>query len=486
MKPPPLRLCGLVLFFALLTPARGQFSSAKISKIDIKHVGPASVSDEFIRANIRVKVGDPYLRAGIDDDVRNLYATGLFYNIRVAPPEVTPNGVVLTYVVQGKPRLTEIQFRGNKRFSDAKLRKKLSSKIGEPLDERKLFTDGQEIQKMYQKAGYPRTEVKPVSSVIEESGRATATFEITESPKVKIIRVEFVGAKAFSQRKLRKVIKTRKHWMFSWITGSGFLKDEQFEDDQEKLREFFRDDGYIDFEIKEVQILNPTPRTMVIRFMVYEGSQYKVGSVKFTGNKLFTISEVTNGVRYVTAIKPGKHKFGPNGLPMDVGDIFTPKGMAKDIEAVEDFYGAKGYIDVTTSTRNLTVLRIPNTDTGTMDLEFQVDEGQRSYIEKIDIRGNTKTKDKVIRRELAVYPGEVFDMVRVKVSKQRLEGLQYFEKVDTRSEPTDAPNRKNLIVGVDEKKTGNLTLGAGFSSVDSIVGYVELSQGNFDLFKPPT
>ena len=313
MKPPPLRLCGLVLFFALLTPARGQFSSAKISKIDIKHVGPASVSDEFIRANIRVKVGDPYLRAGIDDDVRNLYATGLFYNIRVAPPEVTPNGVVLTYVVQGKPRLTEIQFRGNKRFSDAKLRKKLSSKIGEPLDERKLFTDGQEIQKMYQKAGYPRTEVKPVSNVIEESGRATATFEITESPKVKIVEVDFVGAKAFSQRKLRKVMKTRRHWMFSWITGSGFLKDEQFEDDLEKLKEFYRDNGYIDFEIKEyapgvpVQFLNPTPRTMIIRFTIYEGSQYKVGSVKFTGNKIFTLAQITNGVRFVQAIKPGKH-----------------------------------------------------------------------------------------------------------------------------------------------------------------------------------
>src|SRR2546422_1849269 len=507
MKPAPLRLwwraqrqgifsrCERRCFFTLLlllflvsvTPARAQLSSAKVSKIEIKHVGPASVSDELIRANIRVKLGDPYLRAAIDDDVRNLYATGLFYNIRVAE-DVTPNGVVLSYVVQGKPRLTEITFHGNKRFSDAKLRKKLSSKVGEPLDERKLFTDSQEIQKMYQKSGHPRTEVKYVSNVIEESGRASATFEITESPKIKIIKVEFVNAKAFSQRKLRKVIKTRKHWMFSWITGSGFLKDEQFEDDQEKLREFFRDNGYIDFEIKEVQILNPTPRTMVIRFMVYEGSQYKVGSVKFTGNKLFTISEVTNGVRYVTAIKPGKHKFGPNGLPMDVGDIFTPKGMAKDIEAVEDFYGAKGYIDVTTSTRNLTVLRIPNTETGTMDLEFQIDEGQKSYIEKIEIRGNTKTKDKVVRRELAVSPGEVFDMVRVKVSKQRLEGLTYFEKVDARPEATETPiaGHKHLVVGVDEKSTGNLTMGAGFSSVDAIVGFAAVYQGNFDLFHPPT
>src|SRR5262249_31730741 len=180
--------------------------------------------------------------------------------------------------------------------------------------------------------------------------------------------------------------------------------------------------------------------------------------------------------------------FGPNGLEMDVGDNFTPKGLAKDIEAVEDFYGAKGYIDVTHSTHNLNVLRIPNTETGTMDLEFQIDEGQRAFIEKIDIRGNTKTKDRVIRRELAVSPGEVFDMVRVKISKQRLEGLNYFEKVDARPEPTEPPiaGHKNVVIGVDEKSTGNLTMGAGFSSVDSIVGFAEVYQGNFDLFHPPT
>jgi outer membrane protein insertion porin family len=225
---------------------------------------------------------------------------------------------------------------------------------------------------------------------------------------------------------------------------------------------------------------------MIIKFIVYEGAQYKVGSVKFTGNKLFTTPEIVTGMKKLHALKRTKGKIGPNGFEMDVGDPFSPKGLAKDTEMVEDFYGGRGYIDVTPSTHNLNVIRIANTETGTMDLEFRIEEGQKSYIERIDIRGNTKTKDKVIRRELAVSPGELFDMVRVKVSKQRLEGLTYFEKVDARPEPADAPNRKNLVVGVDEKKTGNMTLGAGFSSVDSVVGYVEVNQGNFDLFKPPT
>ena len=478
------RLCGLLLVLACL-PAVAQFSSLKVSKIEIKHIGPPAMSDDLVRANIRVKPGDPFLRATIDDDVRTLYATGQFYDIRVTD-DSTPDGVVLTYVLQGNPRVTSIKFEGNKKYKDAKLNKKLTAKVGEPLNERKLFTDSQEIQKMYQKAGYPGTTAKYSVAIEESVGRATVTFNIVESPKVKITRIDFVGAQAFTQKQLRKTIKTRAHWMFSWITSSGVFKDEQFDDDKEKLTEFYRSKGYIDFEIKDVQFEHPTPTTMIIRIIVYEGRQYKVGSVKFIGNKLFSVAQIAEGIRRVQpngVIK--KTKLGPNGLLMDTGDTFTPDGLNKDMQAVADFYGARGYIDVTPSSRNLFVERIPNTDTGTMDLEFQIDEGQKNYIEKIEIRGNTKTKDRVIRRELAVSPGETFDMTRVNISQQRLEGLQYFEKVDARPEATDIPNRKDLVIGVEEKNTGNLTMGAGFSSVDSIVGFAEVSQGNFDLFHPP-
>lgn len=478
-------LCAWALLLVFPPAGWAQAPPPKVVKVQIEHLGPASVSDALVRANIRVKAGDPYLPAAVDDDVRSLYSTGLFYNVQIKS-ETVADGVVLTYVVQGNPRLTEIKFQGNKKIKESKLRKTLTSKVGEPFNERKLFTDTQEIQKLYQKKGYPRTEIKYVYSIDQSTGRATATFEIKESPKIKIIRVEFEAAQAFPQKRLRRVIKTRKHWMFSWLTGSGHLKDEQFEEDQEKLKDFYRDHGYLDFEIKKIDYLNPSPKTMIIRFHVYEGKQYHVGSIKFTGNKIFSTSELTNGLHRIHAMKGEKGKPGPNGLLMDIGDVFRPKGLAKDVEDVEDFYGAKGYIDVGASSRNLNVLRLPNTETGTMDLEFQIEEGQKSYIERIEIRGNVKTKDKVIRRELAVSPGEVFDMVRVKLSKQRLEGLQYFDKIDTRPEPTDIVNHKNLVIGVEERNTGNLTMGAGFSSESALVGFVEFTQGNFDLFHPPT
>jgi outer membrane protein insertion porin family len=448
------------LSFALLG-AGTVYAQAPIAKIVITNVGPESVSESLVRANIRVKEGDLYNRVAVDDDVRNLYATGYFYNIRVAD-ERTAGGVILTYILQPKPRLTEIRFSGNKKFGVGKLRKRVKSKTGEPLDERKLFADVQEIKKAYQKSGYSQTDVRYVPSVDERTGRATVTFEITETPKVKISDVEFVGAKAFSQRKLRKTIKTRRRWMMSWLTGSGVLKDEQLQEDKEKLGEFYRNAGYIDFELRDVRYIYDTPNRLRLQFVIHEGTQYRVGSVAFNGITLFPTNEVRQKLR------------------MAEGEIFTPRGLARDVDIIQDVYGVRGYIDVMIAAR-----RQPNVQTGTMDLLYEIQEGNKSFIEKIEIKGNTKTKDRVIRRELAVAPGEVFDMVRVKRSRQRLEGTQFFERVDTRAEPTDVPDRKNLVVAVDERNTGNVALGAGFNSVDSILGFLEYTQGNFDLFNPP-
>lgn len=445
-------------------------SASPVQKIEIRHVGPPSASDDLIKANIRVKVGDTYTRTGVDDDVRTLYSTGLFQNIRVAE-ERAATGVTLIYFIQGKATLTDVRFEGNKKYSTSKLQKKLTSKVGEPLDERKLFTDSLEIQKMYQKAGYQKTEVKVAPPAIDEqTGRGRVTFEIKESPRVRISDVQFVDAKAFTQKKLRKTIKTRRRWMFSWITGSGVLKDEQFEEDKEKLSDFYRNEGYIDFELKDINFDYKDPKHLNLRLNIAEGTQYKVGAVEFKDNKLFTAEQIIKADR------------GSKPVRMTVEKTFTPKGLTDDIEAIQDFYSSKGYIDV-----RVVADKNPNTEKGTMDLVYQIlneDKG-KSYIEKIDIRGNTKTRDRVIRRELAVAPGEVFDMVRVKRSKGRLEQMAFFDKVDTDIEPTDIPNRKNLIIGVEEGSTGNFELGAGFSSVDNLVGFVGYREGNFDLFNPP-
>lgn len=450
-------VCALIM---AILPANAQ-APLKVLKIEMVHIGPPAASETLIRSYIRVREGEVFSQTSVDDDIRNLYATGYFANIQVNQ-RIEPGGVVLIYQLQGKPLLSHIRFSGNKKFKEKKLLTKVSSKVGQPMDERKLFNDAQEIQTLYEKSGYHGTKVKYVMSVDEQSGRGTVTFEINESPKVKIEAVEFIGAQAFPQSKLKKVVKTRKRWFFSFLTGSGRLKDDVLEDDKDRLADFYRNEGYIDFELKEVKIDTTGPNTVVVRFVISEGKKYQVGKVSFKGNTVYNSEEI--------AAK----------LKMGSGQTFTPKGLNKDVEIIKDLYGSKGYVDMV-----VLPLKTPNIETGTMDLVYQIEEGEKSYIEKIEIRGNTKTKDKVIRRELAVAPGEVFDTTRVKLSKQRLEGLNYFEKVDTRPEPTDVKNRKNLIVGVEEKNTGNFIIGAGFSSVDALVGFVEVSQGNFDLFKPP-
>jgi outer membrane protein insertion porin family len=480
------RLFGAWLLLACASVVWAQPLGPKIDRVDIKYIGPATVSEQLIRSNIRIKAGDAYVPGATSDDIHSLYATGQFYNIRISVEPADDGGVILTFHVQARLRLTDIKLEGNKKLKDSKIRKKITVKVGQPIDEQKLFSDSREIQKLYEKYGYAGSQVKYVLNMDENAGRGSVTFEITEAPRIKIKEIDFIGAAAFTQKQLRGELKTKRHWMWSWLSGNGVFKEDEFDDDRDTLTDFYHNHGYLDFEIRNVRLEHPTTNTMIIRFYLYEGRQYRVGTVTFTGNKLFNTEEIYRGLKFVHDFQHSKGKLGAHGLTMDTGDIFTPEGLTKDTQAVEDFYGSKGYIDVRQGP-TLRAQYIPNVETGTMDLEFQIREGQKSYVEKINIRGNDKTKDKVIRRELAISPGEVFDMVRVKISQQRVEGLDFFSKVDMRPEATDPPiaGRKDLIVNVEEQNTGNFLLGAGFSSVDALVGYVQVTQENADLFHPP-
>jgi len=475
-----LLLCLPLSLAAVLFPLASKAQAppnVQITSIEIRHVGPRSVSDDLVRANIRVKTGDPYSKLNIDDDVRNLFGTGYFFNIRVTETREA-DGVKLVYFVQARPVLSDIRYEGYERFRLKKVARKVTSKVGQPLDEAQLHKDAREIQTTYEKSGYLKTEVKYVLNIDENAGRGTVTFQITEAAKQRIKRVEFPGHVAFKEKKLRKVVKTRKRWMFSWLTGSGRFKEDVIQEDRDRLSDFYRNEGYIDFELKDVKVEELDPERLKVNFVIEEGQPYQVGSVTFEGNKLFSTNEIVGSMRRREGTKVRE------GLNLFPGETFKPKLHTKDIELVEDFYGSRGYIDVEFP-QTLRAVRVPNTSSNTIDLVYKVEEGDKSYIEKVDIKGNTKTKDRVIRRELAVAPGEIFNMVRVKISTNRLYGLQYFEKVDARPEATEVPNRRNLVVGVEEKNTGNFSIGAGFSSVDNLVGFVEMSQGNFDLFNPP-
>ncbi len=471
-----LLLGALLLLLPLL--ARAQLPGPIIHKISIQHIGPPAVSDAFIRANIRSKVGEHLFHATVEQDEASLYATGFFFDVQVEFANV-PEGVDLTYKVQGKPIVTDIRIIGNQKISLKKLQKKLTSKIGQPLDAVKLFHDEQDMQDLYQKAGYQDTTVRHQPFAIDElAGRVSVIIEVKETDKIRITDVVFDGAHVKTQKELRHVLKTRRHWMFSWLTGSGVLKKDEFEDDRDRLFEYYQNDGYIDFAILDTKYVKTAPNRMVIHVVISEGRQYKVGNLAITGNTIFSTNDFIKG-----KLIGGKLMILTN-VP---GAIFKPVAFDADVETIRDMYGSKGYLsEFQNGNTVIRATRTPNIANGTMDIAINIQEGDKYYIEKIVIKGNEKTKDRVIRRELAVYPGEVYNMVSVKISKSILEQMEYFSKVDVSTDDTDIANRKNLVFGLQEESMSSATIGAGFSSIESIVGYAEVKFKNFDLFDPPT
>ena len=478
-----LRAPGQALIAALLLlssgPVRGQIAgpipkASPVQKITLQHVGQAAASDALIRANIRLRLGDPYSRKASDDDIHNLRNTGFFENVYVTEKQVA-GGVEVTYTLVSKPVVTEILFEGNtggRKFRESKLRKKIRSRTGETLSRPRIFSDTRAILKEYQKGGYHQARVEYEVRHDEALGQAAVIFQVDPGRKVKIDDIVFENAVAFSQRELRKVFKTRRRWWMSWLTGSGKFETDQWDEDLEMLTQFYQDEGYIDFKVREIKFGYPKEGRMVIRLDLYEGYRYQVGNVTFEGNTLFTEDQIRRGVQVLER---------PVAPFMLEGAIFTPTGLNEDRDAIRDYYEAYGYLDTI-----VRVTKVPNTDQGTIDLVYSVKEGEISYVEKVEIRGNTRTRDKVIRRELAISPGEVFDMVSVELSKRRLEGTGLFESVDTQVEKIpELPNRRNLIVGVEEGRTGHLIMGFGYSSIEAMFAQAGYVQGNFDLFNPP-
>jgi outer membrane protein insertion porin family len=450
--------------------ARPQELGYIVREIDIRFAGPKTTTESVILANIRTKVGEPFTQSQSDEDVRSLYATGLFSNVRIFQ-EPAEDGLKVVVLVQGISKLKDVVFEGNTRFKAERLRKETNLKSGDSLSERQIAEGANNIVEFYQKSGYHDVKVEFETSPDELTGQTIVKYVVSEGTRTKIQQVNFEGNKAFEDKILRKKVETRKYaWYSSWLTKKGFLRETELEEDRDRLVGFYRSEGYIDADVKDVKVEHPSREEAVVNFLVFEGTQYKVGKLSITGNEVFSNEQILK----VLSLKPGS-TFIPRGLPRE-----KPKGLEKDIKEVQDLYGAKGYIDT-----NVKVNRIPNVETGTMDLEYEIREGEMAYIDLIEIRGNKETKDKVIRRELAVAPGEIYNTVKVDASKKRLENLGYFSNVTAIPEDTGVSNRKNLIVGVEEQRTGSISFGAGFSSVDSILGFAEITQGNFDIAKPP-
>ena len=360
-----------------------------------------------------------------------------------------------------KYEISEIEFIGNRKYKKSRLLKLIESEDGQTLDEYKLKKDSEAIKEYYLEKGYSNVDVGYEIEKSASSGTAKVIYDIQEGVKIKIEDIQFTGDVSFKQRKLRRVIDTKEHWFFSWVTGSGKFNEQTFRDDLDKLRDFYKSEGYLDVNISESKITYdyPTPNKLAITIDIDEGQNTKLVKFSITGNSLFTDDELMDILR------------------MKTGETFSPQGVDADKEALRDRYGSDGYLET-----RVEAVRKPNLSTRNIDMVYKIRESDKFYVESVNIQGNTKSKSVVLLRELALAPGDVFDLVRMKRSKARLENTRFFEEVNMNPEPTGIPNRKNLRVVVKEKRTGNLTFGGGFSSLEQVVVFAEVSQSNFDLF----
>ncbi|MFL6541748.1 MAG: outer membrane protein assembly factor BamA [Chthoniobacterales bacterium] len=431
-----------------------------IRSIEVQYVGPQTVSKERVLSQMRTKVGQPYSDIIVEQDIRSLYQTGQVQNVRIFG-SAAENGVKVTVVVQTRAVVNELEIEGNTKLSAKTLRKKISLKLNQPLSEEELEKARQSIIDSYKARGYNDIDVKYRVDADEARGTSRVVYTINEGTKDSISQIRFEGNTHFTQTELRKEMKTRGKTMLAFIDKSGRLDEAQLQQDLNAVREFYQNHGYIDAEVQELQ-RERTGGKMVIVVGITEGPQYHVGKISITGAKATTPDKIYHL------------------LKMKEGDIYSPKAVHDDAKSIADAYGTGGYVDLEVRPEGTPAKG------GFINVHYQINEGDRSFVQRVNIIGNTRTKDKVLRREVLVAPGDVYNTVRVETSRKRLDNLGYFAKVETYPEETGVAGRKDLTIQVEEKRTGSFNFGAGYSTIDSIVGFAELSQGNFDILNWPS
>src|SRR5215471_18052369 len=468
MRPPRLAIWGAslcALFASVLVRAQAPQSASgppMIRSMDVQYTGPATISKERILAQMRMKVGQPYSNEVVQEDIKALYKTGFVRNVRIfAQPE--GDGVKVIVAVQTRAIVSEIEINGAERIKPTRLRKEIKVRLNQAVDEQQLEEARQKIIEVYQGRGFTNVSVEfRVDPIDEKRGTERVVFTVNEGAKGAVSQVRFEGNAHASQKVLRKQMKTRGQTLIHFMDKSGRLDEVQLEQDLDKIREYYQDHGFIDVEIKDVRKERTEKGPMIITIVIVEGPQYHVRKLTITGYEHSADAKI--------------RAF----LKMKEGSVYSPKQLRDDAKAVADAYGSGGYVDLVITPEGTPA------GTGLIDVHYTIEEGVRSFVNRINIEGNTRTKDTVIRREVLVAPGDVFNTVRVDTTKKRLENLGYFAKVETYPEDTDIPGRKDLTILVQEKRTGSLSFGGGYSTVDQLVGFAELTQGNFDLFNWPS
>jgi outer membrane protein insertion porin family len=415
--------------------------------------GNKSIGIAQILARIKTRVGEAYQDAVVSDDLKRLYNTGHFSDVQIDHEDLD-DGYRVIVTLKEKPIVGEISFSKTRYYHANYLLKEMKTKKDKFLDNKTIKDDINMIEGLYKKKGLTQVKVDVETLIDEATNKASLHFIIREGYKVKIKRITIYGNVAYGAKKIIKLMKSRWAWLFA----SGLLKEDQLEADMTAIQAFYEKNGYLD--TKATYQIEPLTQGLVnVNVTIQEGRRYYVGDVAFSGNAILSDNDIKSHLKNLKQ-----------------GNVFSHEKLQEDLSNVREAYFDRGYISALVEEATSF-----NTTTAKVDVKISIKEGILVYINMIKIQGNAHTRDIVIRRELRMYPGDRFDGQKLKISKERLKDLGYFEDVGYDIEDTDQEDLKNLVVQVKEAKTGSFSFGGGYSTVDRLIGFVEIEQKNFDI-----
>jgi outer membrane protein insertion porin family len=455
----------LLLVIGLLAPGAGAQvlpsdpdevqgpSPVVVDTVEIR--GNRRVDQDAIRVRLEMRSGSPFDEAAIDQDIRSLYAMGFFHNI-TAMLEDRVGQQVLIYEVEERPFVRDVAIVGNDKIKEEELQGMVRVRPNTVLDPQKARAGIAEVKKAYEKKGYLDVEITYDTEPIDDGdgGEVVVTFRIEEREQIRIETIKFEGNKGIGSRTLKGVLATSERGLLSFITGSGNLDREVLQTDAERLTAFYYESGYIDVRVDEPQI-ERVDDGLEVTFKVDEGDIYHFGAVSVVGETLEGLES---------------EDFD---LASEAGDVFRPSKLRQDMNLVTEKYGDRGYafVNVTPDTRIHAAEK-------TVDLGFRVVRGPEVYIDRIEVTGNTKTLDKVVRREMELEEQGRFSGTKLRRSQERIQRLGFFQDVNITTRKADRDDRLDVLVDLREGNTGTFSAGAGISSANQFLFNVSLSEIN--------
>lgn len=423
---------------------------------DISVSGYKKIEESAVRAKIQSQVGSKLDSLRIRQDIKDLFGTGFFHNVVVDKKNMS-GGLGLTYIVSEKPTISEIQFTGNDEIDGDELREAIGLKVYEILDMAKVNEAVTKLEKLYEEKGYFLARIKPEIKS-EKDNTSSLLFKITENEKVKVAKIRFLGNTQMPSTKLKAVMQTQEGGFFSFMSGSGAYKQDVFDRDIQLLYYLvYYNEGFIQAKIDRPQTyVTPDKKSIYITIRVEEGDKFNVGEVTFTGDLLFPDSELYSEIKVKS------------------NELFVYSTLQSDLGILQAKYGDLGYAyaNIIPRTRAREKEKL-------VDITFEIDKGSKVYIGRINMSGNTKTRDKVIRREIRILEGELYNETRKRESLNNIKRLGYFEEVTLNTKtPQGRPDIMDIDVLVKERNTGTIQLGAGYSNFGGFLLNGQVNQIN--------